>query len=85
MAEEIRNWKVDDEMMAQATGGTIEPITPYKVGDRVYAKGDEGELHGVILQVNIHDEHMYLVSYTVQFDNGVTYKEIPHFALKLES
>ena len=84
MTENTKNWKVDDEMMAEATGGSIEPITPYNVGDRVYAKGDEGELHGVILEVQIHDEHLYMVSYTVKFDNGVTYKQIPHFALKRE-
>ena len=67
-----KNMELDDEMMAKADGGAggesaAGIIIPYKVGDRVLIKGDEGQLQGTIR--NVH-EMRTTASYDVEFDNG---------------
>ncbi len=77
-----KNFKLDDEMMSNAAGGSFEPITPYSIGDRVLLRGSEGEAYGTIVQVYVHDE--YMVSYDVQLDNeGSLVPGVPHFLINI--
>ncbi len=72
-----KNIELNDEIMANATGGSFEPITPYSIGTRVFIKGSGGEAYGEIAKVHIRDA--YMVLYDVQIENGGSFvRGIPH-------
>ncbi len=75
-----RNTEIKDETMENAAGGSIEPVKPYSMGDRVAVKGAEDLGPGIIISVNA--SNIFNVLYNIKFDDGKI-KEFSHFTLEL--